>query len=1112
MVLNKGNFLVATCGFIYILDPSLKQINRTSINSPSDCYSYTNILAYFSEEEGGYVILILSGSKKQIQYIISPEGQLLHTNIVPCCHHYYIIPYNHMNDSYNYYLMYPDNENLCFIKYTYYLGNNSISKQFDYNYNLTDKIKSIVCNLMKNNSSNVITCFIKKSNDNYINCTVFDSENNFEIIQTTKINIIVDSVSFNLKSAVMPVDGRQKAIVCGGEYKFLCAGYDIRTNVLTEIININQIYYYPRFKISFFVENEKFIFSFYVKTNNTYSIYSINSNFEYSYFGSLSNSFLGDSCDSCEYLLFNEQFYYYSSYYIFFSAITQNYCLIQYFNKESFYINEITIFYFNKENEINNLQELNTSYSSQKFLCEKFSNYKTSCTNDEYDLTYYIDKCTTEYELSLNHYDCDINFFNVKKYDDNSSDIGTIILDYNIETTMIVQTDNKLSDQNTINTDISESKTEITDYETVNTDIINSELSTKRAIIKVLKKILSQANVTTLPEKIKYIFYNNTIKDELKEILNEGEDIIIEFDDLIYHLTSSDNQKNSKNHNVSTINLGQCETILKNAYNITNIPLIIFIIEHKIEGSKIPDIQYKVYHPVKNESLDLSLCDGTNIILNIPVLIDQDKLYKYDIYSDYYNDRCFNYSADNKTDMPLKYRRQDFINNNLTLCHSDCNYLGYNIETKNSKCECKVKNEIELFNFKIDKDLLYNKFVKLKGSNIDIIKYYYLIFKPGYLKNNIGNYILSIIIISSIIDLFIFLYKGNSSLKKNIDEIASSLKKNKTNKKPINNDNLITSSSIKNKKKKNNKISFPPKNNNNKEKIINTRKICANSNFDHNSSSNQAIQFEKSGLIGKIDKKNKKLQKILKKNDEKLECMKKTNNLDESNCAIKLIEEELNKLDYNEALKIDKRIYFQYYWSLLKIGQLFLFSFFPNNDYNIMVIKTSLFFFSFGLYYTVNSLFFTDSTMNKIYEREYPFIYQLPNIIYSNLISTVINLIIRYLTLTSKDILEIRLIDVEKLDIKVGEIKKCIKIKFIFFFILSFLFLFIFWFYVTIFCAVYQKTQILLIKDTTISFGLSLIYPFGYYLLPGIFRIPSLRSKTKNRECMYRISLLLQYF
>ena len=31
-------------------------------------------------------------------------------------------------------------------------------------------------------------------------------------------------------------------------------------------------------------------------------------------------------------------------------------------------------------------------------------------------------------------------------------------------------------------------------------------------------------------------------------------------------------------------------------------------------------------------------------------------------------------------------------------------------------------------------------------------------------------------------------------------------------------------------------------------------------------------------------------------------------------------------------------------------------------------IKVCLFFFSFGLYFTVNTLFYTDSTMHKIYE------------------------------------------------------------------------------------------------------------------------------------------------
>ena len=56
----------------------------------------------------------------------------------------------------------------------------------------------------------------------------------------------------------------------------------------------------------------------------------------------------------------------------------------------------------------------------------------------------------------------------------------------------------------------------------------------------------------------------------------------------------------------------------------------------------------------------------------------------------------------------------------------------------------------------------------------------------------------------------------------------------------------------------------------------------------------------------------------------------------------------------------------------------------------------------------------------------------------------------------------------------------------------------------------YKNTQVHLIKDTLICFGLSLIYPLLLYLLPGVFRIMSLRAKNANRECLYKISKILQ--
>ena len=123
-----------------------------------------------------------------------------------------------------------------------------------------------------------------------------------------------------------------------------------------------------------------------------------------------------------------------------------------------------------------------------------------------------------------------------------------------------------------------------------------------------------------------------------------------------------------------------------------------------------------------------------------------------------------------------------------------------------------------------------------------------------------------------------------------------------------------------------------------------------------------------------------------------------------------LNDQELNNLDYKNAIKYDKRTYFQYYWSLLKKKQLLLFTFFPTNDYNLISLKIALLILSFSLYFTINGFFFTDDTMHKVYKDNgvFDFIYQIPQILYSNLICTIINLIVRFLSLSQKDILSIK--------------------------------------------------------------------------------------------------------
>ena len=189
-----------------------------------------------------------------------------------------------------------------------------------------------------------------------------------------------------------------------------------------------------------------------------------------------------------------------------------------------------------------------------------------------------------------------------------------------------------------------------------------------------------------------------------------------------------------------------------------------------------------------------------------------------------------------------------------------------------------------------------------------------------------------------------------------------------------------------------------------------------------------------------------------------------------------------------------------------------LFVFFTNDDYNSKLLKISLFLISFSFYYIINAIFFTDSAMHKIYidKGVYNILFQLPQIFYSLLITSIFNIIVNYLSLSEKDILEIKYEKKDKRD-KATKIFQWLNIKFTIYFIFDFLFLIVFWYFLGCFCAVYENTQVHLIKDTLISFGFSLLYPFGLCFIPGIFRIPSLRSKKKNKECLYKFSKYLHF-
>ena len=225
-----------------------------------------------------------------------------------------------------------------------------------------------------------------------------------------------------------------------------------------------------------------------------------------------------------------------------------------------------------------------------------------------------------------------------------------------------------------------------------------------------------------------------------------------------------------------------------------------------------------------------------------------------------------------------------------------------------------------------------------------------------------------------------------------------------------------------------------------------------------------------------------------------------------------LNDHELNTLEYELAIEVDKRTYIQYYWSLLKRKQLILFSFYPINDYNLVIIKMCLFLISFSLYITINGFFFSDEAMHKIHENKgtYKILNQIPKIMYSCLVSTVINMILKQLSLSESSLIEIKKEGNKKrVESKAKEVVGFLKIKFLIFYVIDYSLLFFFWYFLSCFCGVYKNTQITLFKDSLISFGISMLYPFGINLFPGMFRMTALRAKKKDKETLYKAGNLL---
>ena len=524
------------------------------------------------------------------------------------------------------------------------------------------------------------------------------------------------------------------------------------------------------------------------------------------------------------------------------------------------------------------------------------------------------------------------------------------------------------------------------------------------------KKIICEY-ITKFPKNNSLYYLDGLIKsiqDGLKSgidttLIDNGKDYISSFGKMIYTITTTKNQIKQLNDNITTIDLGKCEYKLKKIYNIPiNDSLYLLKIDFFVEN--ILKVEYEVYYNFSLNNLtklNLTSCKGIKIYISIPKSIPIKDIDKYNQSSGLYNDICHTLTTDSGTDKSLEDRRNEYKKNNMSVCEENCDFTEYNTESKKAICSCYTKIIFPLISeIKVDKEKLFSNFKDIRNiGNFKMLSCIKLFLNKNNLIKNAANYMLVILLILNIFSIFIFNFYDYNFIKKFLIDIKKS-----NNEKIIRRNNTtenIEKSVLERENSKNIKIESPLHLILNKMKMKsktpkNQIKIIKNRTINKKNIKNNFINYNSSkGILNNIFLKINKNYKIY--NDY-----------------------ELNELTYKDALKEDRRSFIQIYISLLKMKHILIFTFFQFRDYNSNIIKINIFFFRFSINYIISAMFYSDTTMHKIYidNGSFDITYQLPQMLYSLIISSILGILLNLLGLYEKDIAEFKKYNIKKMKVK----------------------------------------------------------------------------------------------
>ena len=288
--------------------------------------------------------------------------------------------------------------------------------------------------------------------------------------------------------------------------------------------------------------------------------------------------------------------------------------------------------------------------------------------------------------------------------------------------------------------------------------------------------------------------FKNLFLKNITAFLNSSN--IIQGSNFIAIVLSSDNMdpKEQLEKGISAVDLGNCTEIIKDYYNISKEENLI-VLNTELKNSETKNnsnfnlgknIQLEIFD-YSGRKLELSVCkEDIKLMMNLKDTENELDIKSAQTFSEqnidifnakdnFFNDLCHQYENIDNRDIIIDDRRKD-IYQNVSFCQEGCIYkeVDYNLMSANCICDSSILggeernttenkgNKEESLTFKtLTKSFISNMF----DFNVEVIYCYNLVFNDKILVKNIGFYSMSVLIISQIVFLCLFIIKKLEPIK-----------------------------------------------------------------------------------------------------------------------------------------------------------------------------------------------------------------------------------------------------------------------------------------------------------------------------------------------------------